>query len=108
MAEVTIVSIVDERTNYRLTASLDTGDLVLAASDLSASVRAMLETDEYEYYYVVKAADVPRLRALFGPSDTEVLERIRQLLAPHGVVASTEWKAWLSARGIPYDFSVWR
>ena len=105
---MTIVEVRDERTNYQLTAQLRDGELVLAASDMSAWIEAAMGTEEYEYFYVIKAADMGRVRALLGTTDEEVLARIRELLAPHGISASTAWKSWLEANRIPYDFSVWR
>ena len=103
-----IIDIKDARTNYALTASRTNGDLVLAGSDLSGWVKDQFETDEYEYFYVVKAADVPRVCAALGATDADLLDRVRDLLAPHDTGASTAWKAWLVDHKIPYDFSVWR
>ncbi|HET7504820.1 MAG TPA: hypothetical protein VFK02_27545 [Kofleriaceae bacterium] len=79
---------------------------MLAGSDLSPAVKEMFETDEYEYFYVVKAGDVARVS--LGADLPHLLGRVRDHLAPHGITASTAWKTWLSAHGIPYDFTVWR
>lgn len=109
-----LVSIKDATTNYILTAEIQpSGDLVVSASDFSPSIKQTFDTDEYEYFYVVKAADVERVRTALGITDTvlsrvELLQRLRALLEPHGYTASTQWKAWLVANNIPYDFSVWR
>jgi hypothetical protein len=106
---VVIVKIRDERTNYVLNGSVNQGgDLVLAGSDLSPSIKEMFDTDEYEYFYVVKAHEVKRVCAALGADAAGLLERVRDQLAPHGITASTAWKAWLTAHGIPYEFSVWR
>lgn len=104
-----IVEVRDGRTNYSLNASRNRdGDLVLDGSDLSPWVKDMFSTDEYEYFYVVKARDVPRVCAAFGTTEDALLENVRALLAPHGTEASTQWKAWLTAQGIPFELSVWR
>jgi hypothetical protein len=104
-----IVQIKDERTNYILTAEIGaSGDLVLSASDFSPSVKDMFSTDEYEYYYIVQAVDVGRVIAALGATRATLLDAIRDLLAKHGITASTEWKAWLDARNIPSELSVWR
>jgi hypothetical protein len=106
---MTIVEVRDSRTHYRLTASRNRdGDLVLAGSDLSAWVKDMFSADEYEYFYVVRASDVPRVCAALGTTDDALFERVRALLAPHGTGASTQWKAWLTAQGIPFELNVWR
>ncbi|GEM_PF-2807782 len=108
-----LVSIKDATTNYILTAEIQpSGDLVVSASDFSPSIKESFETDEYEYFYVVKAADVARVHTALGITDAtlpdELLLRLRALLEPQGYTASTHWKAWLVANNIPYDFSVWR
>ena len=104
-----IVKVREGRTDYCLTGSINKdGDLVLAGSDLGAMVKEMFETDEYEYFYVVKASDVPRVCAALGTTSDALFERLRALLAPHGTGASTQWKAWLTAQGIPFELSVWR
>lgn len=110
-----LVHIKDASTNYILTGELNgDGDLVVSASDFSPSVKEGFGTDEYEYYYVVKAANVPLVRRSLGVGETEpfarseMFARLRALLAPHGYTASTHYKAWLVDNKIPYDFSVWR
>jgi hypothetical protein len=107
--EIRIVDIRDGRTNYALSASLNAeGDLVVSGSDLSRWAKDALATDEYEYFYVVKAAHLARLCAALGADCEALLGRIRHQLAPHGYHASTAWKTWLNEHGIPYEFSVWR
>jgi hypothetical protein len=104
-----VVSIKDARTNYILTAELNAaGDLVLSASDFSAMVKEMFSTDEYEYFYTVKAANVAKVLRALNATQASLLDKVRELLAPHDVDASTRWKAWLVENKIPYDFSVWR
>ena len=96
-------------TNYVLTASRNReGDLLLSGSDTSTSVQEMFGTDEYEYFYVVKAPDVARVCAALGATEDDLFDRLRALLAPHGTDASAQWKAWLTAQAIPFEFSVWR
>jgi hypothetical protein len=104
-----IVEVRSGRTNYVLTASRNRdGDLVVSGSDLSPSVQEMFSTDEYEYFYVVKAPDVARVCAALGATEDNLFDRMAALLAPHGTDASGQWKAWLTAQGIPFEFSVWR
>ena len=106
---VTIVNIRDGRTNYALSASLDAqGDLVLSGSDLSSWAKDAFSTDEYEYFYVVKAVHLAQRCTALGAAREQLLARIRDELAPHGYRASTAWKAWLVEHSIPYEFSVWR
>jgi hypothetical protein len=103
--------IVEQRGNgihYTLSAEIHTnGDLVLEGHDLSAWLEESLGRDEYEYRYTVRASDVPRVRALVGAdSEAELLERIKELIAPNGISASKAWKAWLRGHHIPYAFGV--
>jgi hypothetical protein len=104
-----IVEVRSGRTSYLLTASRNRdGDLVLSGSDLSAWVKDMFSTDEYDYFYAVKACDVERVCAALGATEDNLFDHIRALLAPHDTGASAHWKAWLTAQGIPFEFSVWR
>jgi hypothetical protein len=104
-----IVNLRAGQTNYALSASINAeGDLILSGSDLSSWAKQAFSTDEYEYFYVVKAAHVAQLCAALGADREALLARIRDQLAPHGYRASTAWKAWLVEHGIPYDFSAWR
>jgi hypothetical protein len=108
-AAMKIVEVRSGRTNYVLTATRNReGDLVLSGADLSSWVKETLSTDEYEYFYVVKAAEVPRVCAALGATEDDLFDRIRALLAPHQTDASSQWKAWLTAQGIPFELSVWR
>ena len=110
--ERAIVRIREGGTHYTLSATIDAaGDLVLAGHDLSAWLkdhgeRMFGRADEYEYYYRVAAAQLPRVCERLGVPRRNLLGAIRALLAPHGITASTAWKAWLQAAGIPYDFTV--
>lgn len=99
-----IITIENERTRYWLTAELAAnGDVVLFGHDLSPGLEATFGWDEYEYFYTVLAANVPRLRAeLHG----DLLTAIKTLLEPHGISASTQWKEWLIAHAVPYEFAV--
>jgi hypothetical protein len=93
--------------NYTLSADIRAnGDLVLEGHDLSAWLEESLGRDEYEYFYTVRAHEVSRLRELFGAGEDDLLERIRDLLAPEGIAASKSWRAWLKGHGIPYTFAV--
>jgi hypothetical protein len=104
-----IVEVRSGRTNYVLTASRNReGDLLVSGSDLSPWVKEMFSTDEYEYFYVVKAPEVARVCAALGATEDDLIDRMRALLEPHGTQASGQWKAWLTAQGIPFEFSVWR
>jgi hypothetical protein len=104
-----IVEVRSGRTNYVLTASRNReGDLLVSGADLSPWVKEMFSTDEYEYFYLVKAPDVGRVCAALGATEDDLFDRIRALLAPHQTEASGQWKAWLTAQGIPFEFSVWR
>lgn len=104
-----IVEVRSDQTNYMLSASRNReGDLLVSGSDLSPWVTERFSTDEYEYFYVVKAPDVVAVCAALGATEDDLLDRLRALLAPHGIGASTQWKAWLTAQKIPFEFSVWR
>jgi hypothetical protein len=106
---MTIVKVREGQTNYQLVASRNPGgDFVVAGYDTSPWVQDTFSTDEYEYFYVVKAQEVPRVCAALGTTEDALFEQVRALLAPHGIAASTQWKAWLTAQGIPFEFSVWR
>ena len=60
-----IVRIKDDHFNYTLSAKL-AGDLTVSGHDLSKGLEEMLGTDEYEYWYIVRAADVPRVSFAVG------------------------------------------
>ena len=97
------------RVRYSLHASFrESGDLVLEGFDRSASVQATFETDQYEYAYVVNADQIMDVCAALGTDRGTLLEGIRDHLAPHGYTASSVWKAWLIAHGIPYELIVQR
>src|SRR3954447_2877519 len=67
------------RSSSYLSAHLDeSGDLVLSGQDLGP-VTAMVSSDgEYEYWYVVAAADIPALLTRLGsPADAHVLSVLR-------------------------------
>lgn len=104
-----LVEINEAVTRYWLSAELDAqGALVVSGHDLSRNLEDILGTDEYEYWYTVAAADVQRVCAALSTTPAQLLQALKDLLAPHGISASTEWKAWLVARAIPYQFSSWR
>lgn len=103
-----LVDISDETTKYILTAELQNGDLVVSASDFSPSVKDTFGTDEYEYWYIVKAQEIWRLSHALGCTQAQLLEKLRDLLAPHGYTASTHYKAWLVEKLIPYSFTRWK
>src|SRR3982751_239458 len=95
-AAMKLVEVRSGRTSYVLTASRNgEGDLVVSGSDLSPWVKDAFSTDEYEYFYVVKACDVGRVCAALGATEEDLFDRLRALLAPHETAASTQWKAWL-------------
>ncbi|MFT3694909.1 MAG: hypothetical protein QM831_17295 [Kofleriaceae bacterium] len=94
-----IVRIWTDTRKYSLTASLDGNELVLAGHDLSPGLEELFGRDEYEYWY---RTDVAAVVAVLGEP---ILERVRDLLAAHGISASTIWKEWLIAHGIRYQFS---
>ncbi|HEY0253840.1 MAG TPA: hypothetical protein VGC41_20055 [Kofleriaceae bacterium] len=98
-----IVSIYNDRTRYSLTASFDGGALVLSGQDLSPGLEEMFGRDEYEYWYRVD--DVPRVCAELGATTDTLFARVKELLASHGISASTRWKEWLIEKQIPYKFS---
>src|SRR5687768_3913936 len=102
-----IVQVSDGKTSYALYADLrDSGDLVIAGHDLSASLADSVGRDEYEYFYTVRAGAVPRVCELLGVERAALLDALRGLLAPHGVAASPTWRTWLQTHDVPYEFSV--
>jgi len=104
-----IVEIVDDATRYWLSAAIDeTGALVVSGHDLSKNLEELLGTDEYEYWYTVAAADVPRVCAALLATPANLLQELKDLLSPFGISASTEWRDWLTRRGIPFQFANWR
>jgi hypothetical protein len=103
-----IIKIRDDHTDYSLLAELTVdGDLVVSGCDCSSWLAAHMGRSEYEYFYTVKAKHVPRVRALLGATEDELLAAVRALLAPHGIRASTTWRAWLQANDVAWVFSVW-
>ena len=102
-----IVQLRDGKTNYALYADLGaSGDLVVAGHDLSGWQDDSFGRSEYEYVYTVRAAAVPRVCELLGVARDALLGGVQGLLAPHGVAASTTWRAWLQAHDVPYEFAV--
>jgi hypothetical protein len=110
---IDIVAINDEKTRYWLRADLnEQGDLVLAGQDLSPHVGQLFLRDEYEYWYTVKAVDVPRLLDTLGASASSatnlaaIAEVLRERFArTHGISTSTAFKAWCKEHDIPYAFT---
>jgi hypothetical protein len=114
-------------TNYALRASMKDGALQLEGHDLSPGLEAFSGRDEYECWYTVAAADVPRVEAALldeaetarpdartdaetrrraHGADAVLFELLRQRFAvPHGISASTAFREWLVAHAIPYEFS---
>ena len=72
-----------------------------------SSTIARIGRSEYEYFYTVKAKHVPRVCEVLGVTEASVLAAVRALLAPHGIRASTMWRAWLQANDVAWVFSVW-
>ena len=106
---VMVVKIRDGGTDYQLEVHLNgAGDLVLQASDMGATARQMFGASEYEYWYFVRAPEVGRVCLELGVGDGELLQTIRDRLAPQGIDASRVWKEWLLERSIPYEFKTWR
>jgi hypothetical protein len=104
---VVIVQIRDGKTSYALYADRrGNGDVVIAGHDLTRWQADGYAGDEYEYFYTVRAPAVPRLCAELGVEPAGVLDGIRALLAPHGITASTAWRAWLQAHDVAYEFAV--
>lgn len=108
---IDIVAINDGTKRYWLRVDLEeNGDLVLEGQDLSAGLEEMFGRDEYEYWYTVKAADVPKLLATLEiPKATAlatIAEALRERFVPtHGISTSTAFKAWCKDHEIPYAFS---
>jgi hypothetical protein len=60
-----------------------------------------------EYFYVVKARDVPGVCAGSGHRRCAVrADPCTAGTARHR--RDTQWKAWLTAQPIPFELSVWR
>jgi hypothetical protein len=104
---VVIVQVRTAETRYTLFATLaPSGDLVLSGHDDSPRIEASFGCEEYEYFYRVRAAAVPLVCERLGVARRALLDGIRGLLARHGIVASSEWRKWLEANGVVYEFSV--
>ena len=86
-----------------LGAHLDgSGDLVLSGQDLGPGTAMVSSDGEYEYWYVVAAADIPTLLARLGsPTDADVLD-VLATSWPGG--RSFELEAIIRAE-IPHRFS---
>ena len=74
--------------SYFLSAHLDgSGDLVLSGQDLGPGTAMVSSDGEYEYWYVVAAADIPTLLARLGsPTDADVLDVLADELAGRKMV----------------------
>lgn len=102
-----IVQIRDEKASYALYADLrPSGDLVVAGHDLTRWRAESFGGDEYEYFYTVRTAAVARLCEQLGVERAGLLDALHALLSPHGVSASTAWRAWLQAHDVAYEFAV--
>lgn len=110
---IEIVAVEDSKHRYWLRVDLEeNGDLVLEGQDLSPGIEELFGRDEYEYWYTVKAANVPTLLASLNASSTNAtnLDAIAELLRDrfvrtHGISTSTAFKAWCKDHDIPYDFA---
>lgn len=103
-----VVELRRDRLDYSLIAEItDDGDLVVSGYDRSSWLAEQIGRGEYEYFYTVKAKHVPRVCELLGVSEAGLLAAVRELLAPHGIAASTAWRAWLQANDVAWVFSVW-
>jgi hypothetical protein len=103
-----IVEIRDDHTDDSVLAERTVeGDLMISGCVRSSWLAARIGRSEYEYFYTVKAKHVPRVCALLGATEDELLPAVRALLAPHGTRASTLWRAWLQANDVAWVFSVW-
>jgi hypothetical protein len=102
-----IVEIRNTTTSYALYADIArSGDLVVVGHDLSAGTAELTGGDEYEYVYTVRADAVPALCERLGVEPGALLDGLQRLLTPHGIAASTAWRAWLVGHSIPYEFAV--
>lgn len=112
---IDIVAIRTDKKKYWLRVRLEkNGDLVLEGQDLSPGLEEMFGRDEYEYWYTVKAAAVPKLLETLGgangllgrPTERSIAAVLRERFGePHGISASTEFKAWCKAHDVPYTFA---
>src|SRR3954469_9381622 len=82
------------------------GALVLSGGGSSSWLAARIGRSEYAYRYKVKATCVPRVCALLGVTEDELLPAVRALLAPHGLGAGALWRAWLQANDVAWVFWV--
>ncbi|KQC03982.1 MAG: hypothetical protein APR53_04210 [Methanoculleus sp. SDB] len=72
---------------------LDTGDLVISAQDVGEAPRTMYGDDDYEWWVYVRAKD----------KDWVLLGLIEAVFGGR-FHASDEFREWLKATGIPYEF----
>lgn len=102
-----IVEVRDARTNYALYADFDgRGDLVVSGTDRSPGLEERMGFDEYEYFYRIRAAEIPELCNQLGAPRETLLDGLRDLLAPSGASASSAWRKWLESHQIGFEFSV--
>ena len=72
---------------------LDTGDLVISAQDVGEAPQKMFGDSDYEWWVFVKAEDKDRV----------LLALIEEVFGGR-FHASDEFREWLKAMGIPYEF----
>ena len=109
------VTIYDERSDrgwFILDAYLRDGDLVLEGHDMGRTVEEFWGEDEYEYWYVVRSANVERVRTMLldrtgRDSGDDLLGLVADGLVPFGEGASRAFRTWLEEADISYEFANW-
>lgn len=84
-----------------LSAELDgDGDLVFIGQDLGRGVEAAFGCSEYEWTWMIRAADLPRLAEALGCAGADLLEHLARTFSHER--AAGLWD-FLQAHGIPYE-----
>ncbi|HSJ36021.1 MAG TPA: hypothetical protein VLB85_13300 [Acidimicrobiia bacterium] len=114
---VTLLLIKTPRLSVTLTAHIDpSGRLVLSGHDLGPTVAEFWPDDEYEYWLKVEATHLAAInsglweeleRDGVPPTDTSVLELLKESFEASLFDNDSEFRAWLNDRQIPSEFSSW-
>ena len=77
----------------------ENGDLVFEGQDLGSGVEEVFGASEYEWYWTVKAVDIPKFRSAIG-SSSNILKSLKRDFSGHNAAKLYEF---MQDHGIPFE-----